>query len=815
LAVAISVAHQTFPAPLVSFLTMSAQSLARHMMVPLVAIRARHRGDEMTVTSGFEGIDPAVQGLADLDASAIHLCACAALTAPNGDDVGTVSIFDRTLRRLDEAMTQELRQRAEAISLHLDLYQTAEALRLERDYYRTAVELSPQISWTASAAGETLEMSPRWLALMGMSREEHLGLGWSEALHPADREAAMTQWWNAVTSGDPFDADYRLRLADATYRWFRGYAVPQRDVDGRIMLWFGTDEDIHDRKIAEMALKESERRLRFALDVGRLGAWEIDLTTQTLTSSDRTAANFGMSPNELTYERMLAAVHPDDRKPRQTTFNGAMETGKVYQVEYRIIWPDKTLHWVRAVGGAVIEEDGKVRKMVGLSVDITEERLSENARKAAEARMVHLAHHDPLTGLANRRLFNEELMRALKTATAVAGVAVFCIDLDNFKDVNDVLGHEAGDVVLRQTAERLTHCVGAGGLVARYGGDEFAVLLSGVTSDADVEALARRLSRAIGEPRILGDRSILVEGSIGISNAPRDGMTAHELQRNADTALYRAKGSGRGSFRFFEREMDRQLQERQALTLSLQMALERHEFRLVYQPIVSLGTNRASSFEALVRWRHPVRGDILPSEFIPIAEETGWIASIGKWVLEEACREASGWPAPVSVSVNLSAAQFDFGNVLSDVMGALSLTGLAAARLILEVTETVLLQETAANVETLRALSEIGVKLVLDDFGTGYSSLGYLRRSPFSKIKIDKSLIRDLPDQHEGDVIVRALLGLGRSLGIPMVAEGVETAAQLHFLRAEGCAEVQGYLASAAVSPDGVGGLIARDWFAS
>jgi diguanylate cyclase (GGDEF)-like protein/PAS domain S-box-containing protein len=820
--------HQAFPAALVSFLNLSARSVARQMTVSLVLIQARHRGETMLAASGGDSIDPAIAQRAcasDLDfaiqdpvavmeGNARYACARLALKGPRGDDFGSVCLFDVMPRHLDATGTAHLQDLADAIAMHLDLYESAESLRLERDYYRMAVELSPQISWAASPAGLTTEMSPRWLALMGMSREEHLGMGWGNALHPADREEVLHRWWGAVGSGDHFNVDYRLRLADGSYRWFHGYAAPQRDDDGQIVLWFGTDEDIHDRKIAEMALQESERRLRFALDVGRLGDWEIDITTHRLTSSDRTAANFGLSPTELTYEKMLTTIHIDDRERRRANFDRAVETGQTYEIEYRIIWPDQSLHWIKATGRAMMDEDGKPLKMVGLSVDNTKERVSETARKAAEARMVHLAHHDALTGVANRRLFNDELTKALRSASVDQGVVVFCIDLDNFKGVNDVLGHEAGDIVLRQTAERLTQAVGTGGLVARYGGDEFAVLLSGVTSDADVEALAIRLSQVIGEPRILGDRTILVQGSIGIANAPRDGLTANELQRNADTALYRAKTTGRGSYRFFEQEMDRQLQQRQALTLSLQTALERHEFRVVYQPIVSLATNSASSFEALLRWHHPVRGDIAPSEFIPIAEEMGWIAAIGKWVLEEACRAASSWPAPVSVSVNLSAAQFDLGNVLGDVAGALALSGLSAARLDLEVTETVLLQETVAHIETLRSLSDLGVKLVLDDFGTGYSSLGYLRRSPFSKIKIDKSLIRDLPDQHEGDVIVRALLGLGRSLGIAVVAEGVETTDQLDFLRLEGCAEVQGYLASAAVPADEVRALIDRSWFA-
>ncbi|WP_284945624.1 putative bifunctional diguanylate cyclase/phosphodiesterase [Acidisoma cladoniae] len=434
--------------------------------------------------------------------------------------------------------------------------------------------------------------------------------------------------------------------------------------------------------------------------------------------------------------------------------------------------------------------------MVGLSLDITEQRYAEEQRQHAEARVVYLAHHDPLTGLANRPLFHQRLAEALAAATPESKVALLRIDLDDFKTINDTMGHEIGDKLLRHAADRLRGCVRQSDVVARYGSDEFAVLLRGVSSAAEVDVLALRLLTSLDEPIELVNQVVVLGGSIGISMAPEDATLPHQLLRNADTALYRTKTTSRGGYQFFEPAMDTHSQDREMLKLSLRDALARDEFRLFYQPLIDLKTGAVASFEALIRWQHPTHGLVSPADFIPIAEETGLIVPIGRWALIEACREAATWPDAVSVAVNLSAVQFRGTTLEAEVGHALTNAGLAPNRLELEVTETLLLSDDDANTTLLRSLRRMGVRIAMDDFGTGYSSLGYLRRFTFDKIKIDQSLIRELPDGDGGDAIVQAIIGLGQILGISITAEGVETQAQRDLLTRMGCTQVQGYFFS-------------------
>jgi len=448
--------------------------------------------------------------------------------------------------------------------------------------------------------------------------------------------------------------------------------------------------------------------------------------------------------------------------------------------------------------------------MVGLSLDITEQRYAEEQRQHAEARVVYLAHHDPLTGLANRPLFHQKLAEALAFATAESKVALLRIDLDDFKSINDTMGHEIGDKLLRHAAERLKGCVRQSDVVARYGSDEFAVLLRGVSTSAEVDVLALRLLTSLDEPIELVSQVVVLGGSIGISMAPDDAIWPRQLLRNADTALYRTKTTSRGGYHFFEPAMDTHMQDREMLKLSLRDALGRDEFRLLYQPLVDLKTGAVTSFEALIRWQHPTHGLVSPADFIPIAEETGWIVPIGRWALIEACREAAAWPETVSIAVNLSAVQFRGTGLATEVGHALADAGLAPNRLELEVTETLLLSDDDANTTVLRSLRRMGVRIAMDDFGTGYSSLGYLRRFPFDKIKIDQSLIRELPDADGGDAIVQAIIGLGQILGISITAEGVETQAQLDLLRNIGCTQVQGYYFSPPVPAPLVPALLAK-----
>jgi diguanylate cyclase (GGDEF)-like protein len=389
---------------------------------------------------------------------------------------------------------------------------------------------------------------------------------------------------------------------------------------------------------------------------------------------------------------------------------------------------------------------------------------------------------------------------------------VLCLDLDHFKAVNDTLGHPVGDALLRTVGERLRSVLRETDTVARLGGDEFAVLqgAGGDPQPQAASALAKRVVDLVGRPYALEGHLVNVGASVGVALAPADGEDADALLKAADLALYRAKEEGRGTWRFFEPGMDARMRARRALELDLRKALALREFELAYQPQLDLGSDRVAGFEALLRWQHPERGLIPPAEFVPLAEEIGLIAPIGEWVLRTACREAAGWPEGVGVAVNLSPAQFKSHHLVPAVRAALAASGLPGRRLELEITEGVLLQDNEANLATLRELRALGVRVAMDDFGTGYSSLSYLRSFPFDKIKIDRSFVSGLATDPESAAIVRAIAGLGASLGMATTAEGVETAEQMRRIRAEGCLQVQGYLVSRPVPAAEVAALIAR-----
>jgi diguanylate cyclase (GGDEF)-like protein/PAS domain S-box-containing protein len=453
--------------------------------------------------------------------------------------------------------------------------------------------------------------------------------------------------------------------------------------------------------------------------------------------------------------------------------------------------------------GRQVSFDGRDGFLVAI-VDITE-------RRKAEARIAYMAHHDGLTNLANRELYQERLKQALeRTASTEKRVAVMCIDLDLFKNVNDSFGHPMGDRLLQAVAERLGAQTRGGDLAARLGGDEFAVILSNDVTPSQASDFAKRLIETLSAPYVIDGNELVIGASVGIALSPGDGTSSEELMKNGDMALYRAKQDGGGVHRFFEKEMDRQAQKRRDLEQDLRRAFAHGEFELHYQPLVDLASNRINAFESLLRWRHPHKSMVSPADFIPVAEDIGLIVPLGEWVLREACAEAAKWPDGIKVAVNLSAVQFRSRNLVQVVVSALAQSGLAPTRLELEITESIFLAETEANLATLHQLRALGVSISMDDFGTGYSSLSYLRSFPFDKIKIDRSFVKDLIERSDCVAIVRAISGLGRSLNITTTAEGVETTEQLDWLRAEGCNQVQGFLFSAARPASEIGELLAR-----
>lgn len=414
-------------------------------------------------------------------------------------------------------------------------------------------------------------------------------------------------------------------------------------------------------------------------------------------------------------------------------------------------------------------------------------------RKKNEQHIRYLAHHDSLTSLPNRNFFNTQLDQRIAALSGQEKLAVFCLDLDRFKEINDLFGHAMGDKVLQTVATRITSLLSEDQIMARLGGDEFALVIPGV---ADVIAARRFAEKILGALRVKGDTTETdsISCSIGIAICPDDAVDREMLLNHADTALYRAKTEGRNTYRFFEEKMGIEVRERRLIEHDLRRAISRNEMRLVYQPQQDVQTNAVTGFEALLRWRHADRGDISPAVFIPIAEDVGAITTIGEWVLRNACAEAATWTNPISIAVNVSPMQIYDTNFAQTVHSILLETGLSPGRLELEITETALVRDLNRALLTLRQVKALGVQIAMDDFGTGYSSLSNLRAFPFDKIKIDQSFIKSVDRSEQAATIVRAVLALGRGLGLPVLAEGVETIEEMQFLREQNCNEIQGYL---------------------
>jgi diguanylate cyclase (GGDEF)-like protein len=445
-----------------------------------------------------------------------------------------------------------------------------------------------------------------------------------------------------------------------------------------------------------------------------------------------------------------------------------------------------------SMSGHPVSGDGGVMRLRGVATDIS-------ATKNAEVQVAYMAHYDGLTDLPNRFLFNDTLNRALNRQKSGTGTAVLSLDLDHFKSVNDTLGHPAGDALLKIVSRRIESCLKERDIVARMGGDEFAILLTGVRNRADVETVAARILKALASPIEIDSAQVLTAASIGVAIAPDDGSDADVLMKHVDLALYSAKADGRNRMAFFETGMDEAAQARRTVEIDLRSAMCNDELSLHYQPLINVVSGETVAYEALLRWHHPTRGLVMPNDFVPIAEETGLIVQLGEWVIRNAVDEVGRWPDHIGVSVNLSPLQMKSASLISTIINALAASNVAPARLELEITESVLMHESEVNIATLHRLRAIGVRIALDDFGTGYSSLNYLRSFPFDKIKIDRCFVQDVDSREDCQAIVRAVTGLATSLGMVTTAEGVETSEQLAELRAQGCTEVQGFLFSKAV----------------
>ena len=547
------------------------------------------------------------------------------------------------------------------------------------------------------------------------------------------------------------------------------------------------------REHLEQEVAQRTANLTEAQRIARIGNWEWDVASGTLVWSDEVYRIFGFEPQrfEASKDSFLDAVHPEDRAMVKGQIRAALESGHPYALDHRIVLPDGLVRYVHSQGEVQRDEQGRAARMLGTVQDITE-------RHAAEEQIQFLAYHDALTGLPNRLLARDRSELAIAVAhRAHTRVALLFLDLDNFKTINDSLGHDFGDTALRTIAARLHHCLRDTDTLSRQGGDEFLIVLTGIGNNDSITATAEKILAQIAEPFSMEGHELTVSTSMGIAIYPDDGNDFDTLLKKADTAMYQAKEAGRNIYRFHTEKMNVDAEEHLRMLNGLRHALDRGEFVLHYQPQNSLADGRVLGAEALIRWNHPKLGLLPPGRFIPVAEESGMIVPIGNWVLHEACRQAAAWHQAglpdIVIAVNLSALQFRRGDLEENVIHALTESGLAPAQLELELTESILINDIENVVGRLQRLKSLGIKLSIDDFGTGYSSLSYLKRFNVDKLKIDQSFVRDMADDPNDAAIVLAIIQMARSLNLKTIAEGIENKKQLSLLRLQHCDEGQGY----------------------
>ena len=693
-----------------------------------------------------------------------------------------------------------------------ELKRAAEALKESEERFRSLVQNASDVVTVLDAEGAILYESPSVERVLGYRPEELVGESAFYYVHPDDRGRVLGAFAEGSKSpGTTFTPlKYRFRHKDGSWRCLESVnnnLLSDPKVRGMVV----NSRDVTERVRAEEELRRSEANLADAQRLAHLGSFEVDLRTGRGRWSEESWRIFGLTPRRgetLSQEEFERFVHPDDREAVRRAVDGAAIEGRGFETTCRIIRPGGSERTVHARAEVVLDDAGRPALLRGTNHDVTE-------RKALEERLEHQAFHDPLTGLPNRSLLMDRLTHAFSRAERREGakVAVLFFDLDDFKYVNDTLGHGAGDRLLAAAAGRLEGCVRPGDTVARLGGDEFAVLLEDAEGTGEAVRVAERAVGALRDPFDLGGREVFCGTSVGVAlgaaGDPRG--RPEDLLRKADLALYEAKRGGKARHAVFDPGAERRAVRRLELENGLRRALERDELVVLYQPVVALDTGRTVGFEALVRWEHPERGLVPPCEFVPLAEENGLIVPIGRRVLREACRRVRDWQdrypsrppgPPLIVGVNLSARQLSHPDLLADVEEALAEARLDPAWLTLEITESAVVGNEERHVDALRKLKDLGVRLAIDDFGTGYSSLSYLRRLPVGMLKIDRSFVEGIgrDGAEENEVVLSGVVGIAHGLGLRVLAEGVETPEQLARLKTLGCDLAQGHLFSGPLS---------------
>jgi diguanylate cyclase (GGDEF)-like protein/PAS domain S-box-containing protein len=696
-----------------------------------------------------------------------------------------------------EGPTPQLEEALGVLALELRARREAEtALRRSEAQFRSLVERLLDLVLAVDRDGAIQYASPAVAATLGISPQDLIGRSMPEMLHGDDVAAFRESVVEALDGpGMAAPRTVRVRHRDGSWHYLELLGNRLVDLTGQPAALMAA-RDVTERRRKEEVLRESEERYALALRAAGDGVWDWDLVNERVHYSPAWKTMLGYSDSEIgdRPSEWLGRLHVEDaervRQDLQTHLEGRSSR---LETEHRLLCRDGSYRWVLNRARVLRDAAGRAVRLVGLQTDVAD-------RKASEELLMHQAIHDPLTGLPNRAAFLDRVERSLGRVRRAKGYAfgVLFMDVDRFKLVNDSLGHLSGDQLLVSLGRRLTTCVRPGDMVAHVGSDEFAILVDRVTRPADVTVVAGRIQHEMLAPFSLGGQEVFAGVSIGIALSRPDYERPEDILRDADTAMYRAKVRGTGRVEIFDPTMQARALARLKLETDLRRALERQELRLHYQPIVSLETGSITGLEALVRWQHPERGLVGPSEFIPVAEETGLIIPLCSWVVREACRRATSWHRkfpgrPLSISMNLTSTHFTEPEVMRGISAALAETGMQGHDLALEITESVMMSEFDDVVPVLLQLKEQGIGLHIDDFGTGYCSLSYLHKLPTDALKIDRSFVGRIGSGPGDDVIVRTIVEMAHTLGRFVIAEGIETPEQLERLRSLGCEYGQGF----------------------
>ena len=678
-------------------------------------------------------------------------------------------------------------------------------------WVRACLERSPAVLFRARCHPRRAEFVAHWLSgnaarLLGSLDDMARPEGWIERVHPADRDRVRVVF-EYLPLRRSLIAEYRILGAEGRYVWIRDerHLVALDEDDG--LLVEGSWLDVSDRRQVQDRLHAREQLLRQLVETGSDAVCLLHADGRVAEINRAGLALLETDDAAVIVDRPLSRRIARRHRARAVVLARRVMAGEPVVAQLDVLSLAGRQRHIEVRAAPLFDALGGVASAVIVARDIS-------GAAAAESRAQFLAHYDPLTGLPNRGLFRDRLLQAMAQARrSDTLLSVMFLDMDNFKDVNDTLGHAVGDQMLKGVAARITACTRATDTVARFGGDEFGVIQTGINSVGDAAELAERILQGIHAPMLIEGHALHPSMSIGVIIYPYEDQGADELLRNADMAMYKAKREGRNRYQFYAADLNRVVQRRVVIERELRSALSRNQFRLYYQPQVSLQDGRVVGAEALLRWHHPERGEIGPEEFIPVAESAGLIMPIGEWVMAEACRQIAAWGRaglpPLRVAINLSAAQFRHKNLLNDITAMLEEYAVDPALLEVELTESLIMHDVRNTIATLEHLRRLGVQISIDDFGTGYSSLSYLTRFPVHKIKLDKSFVAEL-HKADGAAIARTVVGLGHTLGLRVMAEGVEGPEQVAFLHQQGCHEAQGYYFSRPMPPGALQRLLAE-----